>query len=307
MHFLIQYNFFSETDGKSSGAKYIDKDGKKYRSAWCKVRDIIHTRKDSLKQKKNKKSTSTDQIDIDPSSGISVEISAVSDEDCHKIDSFGLDVGDSPDCRKTSVQSEPGPRRVSSTEPHDWPKYRHNYCDQSDSGITSSHASPKEKHKFLNFELSSPKTKKKSMVLNLVPHQHGGLKEPDMTFDPMLGLQATLLLERSNSYSGPKGKADSTGYSSSSSTQKVSKWNRVKKVLIKRRGRGGREERESRRTHRSLSVPMTSSDLQESSSHHSEQSDHEKDGAFYALGNPKINLILKLWLILNKVKFTFHV
>ncbi|KAG1659559.1 hypothetical protein GQR58_022511 [Nymphon striatum] len=183
-----------KSDGKSGG-KYIDKDGKKYKSAWYKVRDIIHTRKDSLKQKKNKKSTSTDQIDIDPSSGISVEISTVSDEDCLNV---------VPDYRKTSTQSEPGPRRTSSTEPHDMSKYGHCYFDQSDSGITSIHASPKERHKLLNFDLSSPKTKKKSMVLDLIPHHHGGLKEPDMCFDPLLGLQS-ILLERSNSYSGPKG------------------------------------------------------------------------------------------------------
>ncbi|KAG1659560.1 hypothetical protein GQR58_022511 [Nymphon striatum] len=272
-----------KSDGKSGG-KYIDKDGKKYKSAWYKVRDIIHTRKDSLKQKKNKKSTSTDQIDIDPSSGISVEISTVSDEDCLNV---------VPDYRKTSTQSEPGPRRTSSTEPHDMSKYGHCYFDQSDSGITSIHASPKERHKLLNFDLSSPKTKKKSMVLDLIPHHHGGLKEPDMCFDPLLGLQS-ILLERSNSYSGPKGKADSTGYSSSSSAQKVSKWNRVKKVLIKRRGRGGRKDRESGRTHRSLSVPMTSSDLHETSSHHSEQSDHEKDGDYFSIGAKCVESTMKL-------------
>lgn len=245
---------FSESSPKASRCKYIDKDGRKYKSAWGKVRDIIHTRKDSLKQKKaGKKVTSSETIDVDPSSGISVEISAVTDDEEGK-NSSDLDL-----CGNHRKFSEP-----------DWSKYPHGSTLAIPTKATES--------------ASAPTSKKTSMVLNLVPNQHGGLA--DRGYE----------LWRSSSFSGAKGEPDLTGYTSSSSCQRVaSKWKKVKKVFIKRKTRGDRAAEAARRTHRSLSIPTEPYDSRSIDG----SSGHDND--FTLIGNFIFSIKIFLLLSPNKM------
>ncbi|CAM1332029.1 Uncharacterised protein r2_g4100 [Pycnogonum litorale] len=188
-------------DDVSSNLKtrYVDKDGRKYKSAWFKVRDMIHTKKDGAKLKKKPDSGS---VDTESLTVIDVQITPVTEDD---VNDFGSD-----DVRKISIKSAPEHRRPSASEwfVTDDRDVDALTCHRPTSSDRLNELTMKKKSMVLNLSDVDDHDDKKARILSRNSKAMSMMPSPTET-------NKVVLLERSNSDSGPKGLSDTPNDSSS--------------------------------------------------------------------------------------------